>query len=121
MIRDPKLTFLSSGCFLNALISGQLGPTVQSSFVLPEHELSTPDVEVQCGTARAAPCTEHDLSHDPECAQRESAPVLLPLSNTAALLVYPGDAATAPQISPVTTGEIIPMKKIMPRLSWPKE
>jgi len=51
-MRDPQSTSLSSGCFLDALISGQLGPTVWSSFVLPQHALSTPEVEVQC---RAAP------------------------------------------------------------------
>ena len=50
MIREPQSTFLSSGCFLDALISGQLGPTVGSSFVLLEHALSSQDVEVQCRT-----------------------------------------------------------------------
>ena len=50
-MRDPLSTSLSSGCFLDALTSGQLGPTVWSSFVLPQHALSTPDVEVQCRTA----------------------------------------------------------------------
>ena len=51
-MRDPQSTALSSGCFLDALTSGQLGPTVWSSFVLPQHALSSPEVEVQC---RAAP------------------------------------------------------------------
>jgi len=51
-MRDLPSTSLSSGCFLDALISGQLGPTVWSSFVLPEHVLSTPDVEVQGHTAQ---------------------------------------------------------------------
>lgn len=47
----PLSPVLSSGCFLAALTSGQLGPTVWSSFMLPQHALSTPDVEVQCRTA----------------------------------------------------------------------
>jgi hypothetical protein len=41
VIPDAQSTFLSSGCFLDALISGQLGPTVRSSFMLPEHAVST--------------------------------------------------------------------------------
>jgi len=47
----PLSPVLSSGCFFAALTSGQLGPTVWSSFMLPQHALSTPDVEVQCRTA----------------------------------------------------------------------
>jgi hypothetical protein len=48
-MHDPQSTLLSSGCFLTALTSGQLGPTVWSSFVLPQRALSTPEVE--CRTA----------------------------------------------------------------------
>ena len=51
-MRDPQSLSLSSGCFLDALTSGQLGPTVWSSLVLPQHALSSPEVEVEC---RAAP------------------------------------------------------------------
>jgi trehalose 6-phosphate phosphatase len=51
-MRDPQSTSLSSGCFLDAFTRGQLGPTAWSSFVLPQHALSTPDVEVQCRIAR---------------------------------------------------------------------
>jgi trehalose-6-phosphatase len=52
MIQNPQLNFLSSGCFLDALISGQLGPTAWSFFLLPEHGSPTPDVEVQCRTTQ---------------------------------------------------------------------
>lgn len=45
MRQDLQSTFLSSGCFLDALLSGQLGPTVWSSCVLPEHGLSTPELK----------------------------------------------------------------------------
>jgi hypothetical protein len=51
-MRDPQSLSLSSGCFLDALTSGQLGPTVWSSFVLPQPALSSPEVEVEC---RAVP------------------------------------------------------------------
>jgi hypothetical protein len=51
-MRDPQPLSLSSGCFLDALTSGQLGPMVWSSFVLPQHALSSPEVEVE---GRAAP------------------------------------------------------------------
>jgi hypothetical protein len=44
MIQDPQSIFLSSGCFLDAIISGQLGPTAWLFFVLPEHVLSTPEL-----------------------------------------------------------------------------
>jgi len=47
----PVSPVLSSGCFLAALTSGQLGSTEWVSFVPPQHALSTPDVEVQCRTA----------------------------------------------------------------------
>jgi hypothetical protein len=50
-MRDPQSLSLSSGCFLDALTGGQLGPTVWSSFVLPQHTLSSPEVEVECRTA----------------------------------------------------------------------
>jgi len=50
-MRDPQSTSLSSGCFLDALAGGQLGPTVWSSFVLPQHALSSPEVAAQCRTA----------------------------------------------------------------------
>jgi trehalose-6-phosphatase len=52
MIQDAQSIFLSSGCFLDALISGQLDPTAWSPFVPSQHALSTPDVEVQCRTAQ---------------------------------------------------------------------
>ena len=76
MMRDPQSTILSSGCFLDALIHGQLGPTVWTSFVLPEHKVSTPDVEVQDETAHVAPSPAQAVSRDPACARSESAPVL---------------------------------------------
>jgi hypothetical protein len=50
-MHDPQSPSLSSGCFLDAHTSGQLGPTVWSSFVLPQHVLSSLEVEVQCYTA----------------------------------------------------------------------
>ena len=75
MIRDPQSIFLSSGCFLDALLHGQLGPTVWASFVLPEHEVATPAVEVQDGTAQVAPSPAHEVSRAPACARSESAPV----------------------------------------------
>jgi trehalose 6-phosphate phosphatase len=50
-MHDPQSPVLSSDCFLDALTSGQLGPMVQSSFMLPQDALSAPDVEVQCRTA----------------------------------------------------------------------
>lgn len=154
MIRDPQSTFLSSGCFLDALVSGQLSPTVWSSFVLPQHTLSTLDVEVQCRTAQRlllvldcdsilAPNASHPEEAQPtpalllllsqlaqapgvEVVAMSSCPLaelrallpvpsiiylgtlgvpkgkalqsLLPLSNTAALPVYLGDATAAEDV-----------------------
>lgn len=47
MIQDAQSIFLSSGCFLDALISGQLDATAWSPSMPSQHALSPPDVEVQ--------------------------------------------------------------------------
>jgi hypothetical protein len=44
-MHDPQSPPLSSGCFLDALTSGQLGPTEWVSFVLPQPTLSTDEKE----------------------------------------------------------------------------
>ena len=96
MIQDEQAIFLSSGCFLDALISGQLDPAAWSSFVPPQHALSTPDVEVQCRTAQRLLLV---LDCDSILAPSEAHPeeVLPPL----ALLLLISQLAQAPDVEVV--------------------
>lgn len=55
MLPDLQSAFLSSGCFLDALINGQLGPTVWSFSVLPEHELFTLELPLKVELQRPYP------------------------------------------------------------------
>ncbi len=56
----PESTFLNSGCFLAALAAGQL-PMTRSSFMLPRHLLSIPNLDALC---RAAPRLFLGLDYD---------------------------------------------------------
>ena len=126
VIRDSQATFLSSGCFLDALISGQLDPTVWSSFVLPQHALSIPDVEVQCRIAqRLLLVLDCDSILEPNASHPEEA------RPTPALLLLLSQLAQAPgvEVVAVSSRPLAELRSLLPvsniiylgTLSVPKE
>jgi trehalose-6-phosphatase len=110
-MRDPQSLSLSSGCFLDALTSGQLGPTVWSSFVLPPHALSSPEVGVQC---RTAPRLLLALDYEGSLVPRVSPPV--EARPTPALLLLLSQLAQAPgvEVAVVSDRPLAELRALLP-------